>query len=231
MKATDLAPGGWLRPHEADLAMSESSALFAGRRVGVLALQGAFAEHALAFRRLGVEVSEVRRPAHLEQVEALAMPGGESTTMSRLLGTSELFDPLKKRLDAGMPAFGTCAGMILLAAEIADGRPDQRSFGVLDIRVRRNGYGRQIDSFEEDLIVEGLDAPFRAVFIRAPVVERVGESVKVLATADGHPVLLQGGKHGQFFASSFHPEITADLSIHQLFLQAAFPVAEQATTR
>ncbi len=225
MKATDLAPGGWLRPHEADLALSEAASRFAGRRVGVLALQGAFAEHALALRRLGVEVSEVRRPAHLEKVEALAMPGGESTTMSRLLGTSELFEPLKERLEAGMPAFGTCAGMILLATEIADGRPDQRSFGVLDVRVRRNGYGRQIDSFEEDLVVTGLDLPFRAVFIRAPVVERVGDTVKVLAVADGNPVLLQGGTQGQIFASSFHPEITADLSIHHLFLQAAFPAA------
>lgn len=231
MKATDLAPGGWLRPHEADLAVSEAASHFAGRRVGVLALQGAFAEHAVALRRLGADVSEVRRPAHLAEVEALVMPGGESTTMSRLLGTSELFDPLQERLSAGMPAFGTCAGMILLATEVADGRPDQRSFGMLDITVRRNGYGRQIDSFEEDLIVEGLDAPFRAVFIRAPVVERVGEGVKILATADGHPVLLQGGTRGQIFASSFHPEITADLAIHQLFLRAAFPAAEQATIR
>ena len=211
--------------------MSDSASAFAGRRVGVLALQGAFAEHAVALRRLGVEVSEVRRPAHLDMVEALVMPGGESTTMSRLLGTSELFEPLRERLEAGMPAFGTCAGMILLATEIADGRPDQRSFAVLDIRVRRNGYGRQIDSFEEDLIVEGLDAPFRAVFIRAPVVERVGDGVRVLASVDGNPVLLQGGTRGQIFASSFHPEITADLAIHQLFLQAAFPVAHQATTR
>ena len=223
MKATDLAPGGWLRPHEADLAVSESASRFAGRRIGVLALQGAFAEHALALRRLGVEVFEVRRPTHLDNVEALAMPGGESTTMSRLLGTSELFEPLKERLQMGMPAFGTCAGMILLANKIADGRPDQRSFAVLDITVRRNGYGRQIDSFEEDLAVEGLDVPFRAVFIRAPVVERVGEGVRILAVADGNPVLLQGGTHGQIFASSFHPEITADLSIHHLFLQAAFP--------
>ena len=194
MKATDLAPGGWLRPHEADLAVSESASRFAGRRIGVLALQGAFAEHALALRRLGVEVFEVRRPTHLDNVEALAMPGGESTTMSRLLGTSELFEPLKERLQMGMPAFGTCAGMILLANKIADGRPDQRSFAVLDITVRRNGYGRQIDSFEEDLAVEGLDVPFRAVFIRAPVVERVGEGVRILAVADGNLVLLQGGR-------------------------------------
>ncbi len=221
-RPTDLAPGGWLRPRDADLVAVANAGRFAGCRVGVLALQGAFAEHVVAFRRLGAEVSEVRTPAHLAEVDALAMPGGESTTMSKLLATSELFDAIHVRLAGDMPVFGTCAGMILLATEVTDGRPDQRSFGVLDIAVRRNGYGRQIDSFEEDLIVQGLDVPFRAVFIRAPVVERVGEGVTVLAEADGLPVLVQGGRHGQIFASSFHPEITADLAIHQLFLHAAF---------
>jgi pyridoxal 5'-phosphate synthase pdxT subunit len=224
-RATDLAPGGWLRLHDDQLLVSPESERFAGRTVGVLALQGAFAEHAVAMRRLGATVVEVRTPKHLEQVEALAMPGGESTTMSKLLATSGLFDPLAARLAEGMPTFGTCAGMILLAAQIADGRPDQRSFAALDVTVRRNGYGRQVDSFEADLDITGLDKPFTAVFIRAPVVERIGESVTVLAEARGNPVLVQGGAHGQIFASSFHPEITADLRIHQLFFAAAFPAA------
>ena len=224
-RATDLAPGGWLRPHDDQLSTSPEADRFAGRTVGVLALQGAFAEHGVAMHRLGATVVEVRTPKHLDQVEALAMPGGESTTMSKLLATSGVFDPLAERLGAGMPTFGTCAGMILLAAQIADGRPDQRSFAALDITVRRNGYGRQVDSFEADLEVTGLSEPFTAVFIRAPVVERVGESVTVLAEARGNPVLVQGGSHGQIFASSFHPEITADLRIHQLFFAAAFPAA------
>jgi pyridoxal 5'-phosphate synthase pdxT subunit len=212
-RATDLGPGGWFRPHGDQLLVSPEYERFAGRSVGVLALQGAFAEHAVAMGRLGATVVEVRTPKHLEQVEALAMPGGESTTMSKLLATSGLFDPLAARLAEGMPTFGTCAGMILLAAQIADGRPDQR----------RNGYGRQVDSFEADLDITGLSEPFTAVFIRAPVVERVGEGVTVLAEARGNPVLVQGGAHGQIFASSFHPEITPDLRIHQLFFAAAFP--------
>jgi pyridoxal 5'-phosphate synthase pdxT subunit len=224
-RPADLAPGGWLRPHDDQLRASAEADRFAGRTVGVLALQGAFAEHAVAMRRLGATVVEVRTPKHLEQVEALAMPGGESTTMSKLLATSGLFEPLAGRLASGMPTFGTCAGMILLAAQIADGRSDQRSFAALDITVRRNGYGRQVDSFEADLDVTGLSEPFTAVFIRAPVVERLGESVTVLAEARGNPVLVQGGAHGQIFASSFHPEITPDLRIHQLFFAAAFPAA------
>ena len=224
-RATDRAPGGWLRPHDDQLLASAEAERFAGRSVGVLALQGAFAEHAVAMRRLGASVIEVRTSKHLEQVEALAMPGGESTTMSKLLTTSGLFEPLAGRLAEGMPTFGTCAGMILLATQIADGRPDQRSFAALDITVRRNGYGRQVDSFEADLEVTGLSEPFTAVFIRAPVVERVGQSVTVLAVARGNPVLVQGGAHGQIFASSFHPEITPDLRIHQLFFAAAFPAA------
>jgi pyridoxal 5'-phosphate synthase pdxT subunit len=225
----DLAPGGWLRPHADDLLPSSVAPQFAGRRVGVLALQGAFAEHAVALRRLGVDVSEIRTPAQLASVEALVMPGGESTTMSKLLATSGLFDAISGRLVEGMPTFGTCAGMILLARDVADGRPDQKSFGALDITVRRNGYGRQIDSFEADLRVQGLDIPFRAVFIRAPIVERVGPDVVVLATSRETPVLLSGGVHGNLFASSFHPEMTSDLSIHQLFLDAAFPVVVSLT--
>lgn len=219
----DLGPGGWLRPHLRDLERDDAVRPSATRRVGVLALQGAFAEHALACRRLGADVVEVRTPAHLEGIEALVMPGGESTTMSKLLVTSGLFDEIAGRIHRGLPVFGTCAGMILLATDLADGRADQRTFGALEITVRRNGYGRQVDSFEEDLVVEGLDTPFRAVFIRAPIVERVGQGVEVLAVADDHPVFLRGGASGTLFASSFHPEITADLRIHQLFFDAAFP--------
>ena len=144
-------------------------------RVGVLALQGAFAAHARVLAELDADPVEVRTPAQLERVDALVMPGGESTTMSFLLESSGLFDPIAKRLADGLPVLGTCAGMILLSVEVLDGRSDQRSFGAIDLAVRRNAYGRQVDSFETDLDVPELgDPPFRAVFIRAPGVERVG---------------------------------------------------------
>ena len=149
-------------------------------RVGVLALQGAFAAHELALAGVGVATAQVRTPNDLAGVDALVMPGGESTTMSRLLDTSGLFDDLKARLSDGMPVFGTCAGMILLAADVLDGRPDQRSFGAIDITVQRNGYGRQVDSFETDIDVDGLAEPFHAVFIRAPKVVVVGAGVDVV---------------------------------------------------
>jgi 5'-phosphate synthase pdxT subunit len=187
-----------------------------GPVVGVLALQGAFAAHVRALAELGARTREVRTPADLGAVDALVMPGGESTTMSRLLTTSELFEPLAERLAAGLPVFGTCAGMILLATDVADARPDQRSFGVIDLGVRRNGYGRQVDSFEADLDVKGLDGPFHAVFIRAPVVERVGASIDVLAEHDDSVVMA---RDGAVFVSSFHPELTADGRLHALFLQ------------
>ena len=225
---SDRAPGGWLRPHATQLApVDEVDAVGRGHVVGVLALQGAFAEHAVALRRLGAETLEVRTPANLERVEALAMPGGESTTMSKLLTTSGLFEPLAARIAAGMPVFGTCAGMILLADEVLDGRLDQRSFGALGLAVRRNGYGRQIDSFEAELSVTGLEEPFRAVFIRAPMVERVGADVEVLAEHDGHPVLV---RHGAIMAASFHPELTFDVRIHACFLETAFATAGAQTT-
>jgi 5'-phosphate synthase pdxT subunit len=187
-----------------------------GPVVGVLALQGAFAAHARALAEHGARTREVRTPADLAGVDALVMPGGESTTMSRLLTTSGLFEPLGERLAAGLPVFGTCAGMILLATDVADGRPDQRSFAAIDLGVRRNGYGRQVDSFEADLDVKGLDDPFHAVFIRAPVVERAGPSVDVLAEHDGAIVMARSGA---VFVSSFHPELTADGRLHALFLQ------------
>lgn len=225
-RPTDLAPGGWLRPHEDNLEVVDvATTRWAGRRVGVLALQGAFAEHCVALGRLGCLAVAVRTPTQLASVDALAMPGGESTTMSKLLASSGLFDALTDRLADGFPVFGTCAGMILLAREIVDGRPDQRSFDAIDLRVRRNGYGRQVDSFETDLGVTGLTEPFRAVFIRAPKVETCGPSVAVLATCDDTPVLVCGGEHGNIMCASFHPELTSDVRIHQLFLSLAFPAS------
>ena len=222
-RPSDLEPGGWLRPHADQLAPVDNAASpWHGRRVGVLALQGAFAEHRVALTRLGCDVVDIRRPAQLAEVDALAMPGGESTTMSRLLGTSGLHEAMETRLAGGLPVFGTCAGMILLARQVVDGRADQRTFGAIDITVRRNGYGRQVDSFEADLEVVGLDAPFRAVFIRAPKLESLGVGVEVLASHDGTPVLVRGGTHGQILCASFHPELTSDIRIHELFLTHAF---------
>ena len=208
------AASGWLRPHAAELPR-EPDPPAAGCLIGVLALQGAFAEHVLAVQRLGGKSREVRRPDQLEGLDALLMPGGESTTMSKLLESSGLWAPLGDRLRDGLPVFGTCAGMILLARDVLDRRPDQRSFGVLDVAVRRNAYGRQIDSFETDLSVAGLDAPFHAVFIRAPQIESLGPGVEPLATHEGHAVLVRSGTT---WAAAFHPELTDDLRIHRLFL-------------
>ena len=184
-------------------------------KVGLLALQGAIGPHAEAFRALGATPVEVRTPSQLDDVDALVIPGGESTTMSKLLDTSGLADPLRARLAAGMPTFGTCAGMIVLARTVLDGRADQRSYDAIDVTVRRNAFGRQVDSFEADLTVGGLDAPFHAVFIRAPFVEEVGEGVDVLATVGGHPVLCRSGN---VLVSAFHPELTGDRRLHELFL-------------
>jgi 5'-phosphate synthase pdxT subunit len=186
-------------------------------RLGVLALQGASAAHADALRRLGADAATVRTPAQLADVDAVVLPGGESTTISFLLDSSGLREPLTERLADGMPAFGTCAGMILLATEVLDGRPDQRSFGAIDLAVRRNAFGRQLDSFEADLEVTGLDEPFHAVFIRAPAVERVGEGVEVLAEVDGRAVLC---RRGAIMVAAFHPELTDDPRLHQLFLDS-----------
>ena len=192
-------------------------------RIGILALQGAVEAHAQAFRALGVEAGAVRTPADLDPVDMLVLPGGESTTMSLLLESSGLTEPLRRRLDAGMPAFGTCAGMILLADDILDGRPDQVQFGAIDITVRRNAFGRQVDSFETELDVSGLDSPFHAVFIRAPVVERIGPGVEVLATVEGadgrpQPVLC---RQGAILVAAFHPELSGDPRLHKVFLDGA----------
>jgi len=196
-------------------------------KVGVLALQGASRRHAEALAALGAHPVDVRRPEDLAGVEGLVLPGGESTTMSKLLDLTGLFEPVAERLAAGMPAFGTCAGLILLSSRILDGRDDQRSFAVLDVDVRRNAFGRQVESFEAGLAVEGLGGAgagggsgvaFPAVFIRAPVIERVGDGVEVLASVDGRPVLCRSGA---VLAAAFHPELSGDLRLHQRFLGAA----------
>jgi 5'-phosphate synthase pdxT subunit len=188
-------------------------------KVGVLALQGDVAEHASALADCGAHVVEVRSPGDLAGVDGLVLPGGESTTMSMLLERSGLFEPLAARLEEGMPAFGTCAGMILLAADVLDGRPDQRSFGAIDIGVRRNAFGRQVQSFEARLDVAGLPGAgaFDAVFIRAPAVERVGPAVEVLAAVDDLPVLC---RQGGVLVAAFHPELSEDLRLHRLFLDS-----------
>lgn len=188
-------------------------------RVGILALQGGFALHARALDTLGAEPVEIRQPAHLAGIDALVMPGGESTTISMLLERTGLFAPIGALLDGGLPVLGTCAGMILLARRVLDGRSDQRCFGVLDLDVRRNAYGRQVDSFEADVAIDGLAGPpFHAVFIRAPRVERVGQDVEVLATVDDSPVLC---RQGQALAAAFHPELSTDLRVHEVFLARA----------
>ena len=177
-------------------------------KVGVLALQGAFREHCEVLDALDIECVEVRVPEHLGGVDALILPGGESTTMTRLLDTSGLREPLARMLRDGLPALGTCAGLILMAAEVLDGRADQVPLDV---------YGRQRDSFEADLDVDGLAGPaFPGVFIRAPVVERVGAGVAVVAEYAGEPVLVRGGA---VWGSTFHPELSGDLRVHQRFLQ------------
>jgi 5'-phosphate synthase pdxT subunit len=188
-----------------------------GRKVGILALQGAVARHERALADAGATPVAVRTPAQLDEVDALVVPGGESTTISMLLESSGLFEPIGERLGAGLPVLGTCAGMILLSAEILDGRPDQRSWGAIDVDVRRNAFGRQVDSFESELDVRGLEGgPFHAVFIRAPVVERAGDDVDVLASVGDRPVLA---RQGHVLVSSFHPELTADGRLHRYFLE------------
>ena len=197
-------------------------------KVGLLALQGAVGLHAEAVAACGATPSEVRTPDQLAAVDALILPGGESTTISKLLDSSGLADPLAERLADGLPVFGTCAGMILLATTVLDGRPDQRAYGAIDVTVRRNAFGRQVDSFEANLTSTGWrrprrrgpdDRPFHAVFIRAPFIEATGDGVDVLAAIDGHPVLA---RQGTVLVSSFHPELTGDLRLHQLFLDLAF---------
>jgi pyridoxal 5'-phosphate synthase pdxT subunit len=192
-------------------------------RIGVLALQGDVREHLLALAGLGVEAGTVRRPAELAAVDALVLPGGESTTMAKLARTFDLLQPLRERVAAGLPVLGTCAGMILLANDVEDGVVDQETVGGLDITVRRNAFGRQVDSFEEDLQVVGVEGPVHAVFIRAPWVERVGEEVEVLARVEAGPAagMIVAVRQGPLMATSFHPEVGGDSRIHALFLSGA----------
>ncbi len=186
--------------------------------VGVLALQGDTREHLAALRAAGAEASTVRRLGELESVDALVIPGGESTAMSHLLREFELLEPLRARLADGMPAYGSCAGMILLASEILDAGAAGRQaspLNAIDMTVRRNAFGRQVDSFEGDIAFEGLNSPVHAVFIRAPWVERVGPDVEVLARAGAHIVAV---RQGPMLATAFHPEMTGDRRIHALFV-------------
>jgi 5'-phosphate synthase pdxT subunit len=185
-------------------------------KVGVLALQGAFREQRETLDALGVEAHEVRAPAVLAALDALILPGGESTTIGKLLVTSGLLDPVRDRIADGMPVLGTCAGVILLATRVLDGRPEQPTLNALDVTVRRNGYGTQLQSFEADLDIVGVSGrPFPGVFIRAPVLEEVGADVEVLARHDGHPVLV---RRGPVWGATFHPELAGDLRVHERFL-------------
>lgn len=187
-------------------------------KIGVLALQGDVREHARAIEGAGATAIPVKSADEIDTVDALVLPGGESTTIGRLLDRFGLLERLRARVASGMPLYGTCAGMILMAKEITGPHSAEHRIEALDITVRRNAYGRQVDSFEADVEVAGLCDPFRAVFIRAPVVERVGPDVKVVATHDGSPVVV---REGALLASSFHPEMTADGRLHELFVDMA----------
>ncbi|OBF02969.1 glutamine amidotransferase subunit PdxT [Mycobacterium sp. ACS4054] len=194
-------------------------------RIGVLALQGDTREHLAALREAGAEATPVRRRAELEKADGLVIPGGESTTMSHLLLELDLLEPLRGLLSDGLPAYGACAGMILLASEILDagaGGREALPLRAIDMTVRRNAFGRQVDSFEGDIPFVGLDGPVRAVFIRAPWVERAGADVQVLAEASGHTVAV---RQGAKLATAFHPEMTGDRRVHQLFVDIVNGVA------
>lgn len=200
--------------------------------IGVLALQGDVREHFHALSACGAEPVSVRRESELAAVDGLALPGGESTAISKLLEVFGLLEPLRRRLREGMPAYGSCAGMILLATEVLDTRPDAQSLSGIDMTVRRNAFGRQVDSFETDLDFAGIDdGPVRAVFIRAPWVERAGAGVEVLATvpsgsAAGRVVAV---RQGNVLATSFHPEVTGDLRVHRLFVDIVSHVLSEGS--
>ena len=196
--------------------------------IGVLALQGDVREHLRALEDSGGEARPVRRTEELEQVDALVVPGGESTTMSNLALAFGLMEPIRKRIAGGMPVYGSCAGMIMLAGTVLDGRPDQESFGGIDMTVRRNAFGRQVDSFEAPVTIEGIGGgDFHAVFIRAPWVERVGPGVRALGrvtsgSAAGRIVAVQ---QGNLLATAFHPELTGDLRVHRHFVELVHQAA------
>jgi pyridoxal 5'-phosphate synthase pdxT subunit len=189
--------------------------------IGVFALQGDVREHLAMLQSAGVDARPVRRPEELAAVDALVLPGGESTTMYKLAQTFDLFGPLQERVAAGMPALGTCAGMILLADSIEGGIDGQQTLGGLDIVVRRNAFGRQVESFETDVQFAGLDEPLHAVFIRAPWVEKAGDSVEVLARVETGPTAgrIVAVRQGALMATSFHPEVTADDRVHRYFVE------------
>ena len=185
-------------------------------KIGVLALQGDVAEHIASLGDCGVIASGVRSKQEIESIDALVIPGGESTTIAKLAKAFGVFDLIKSRIASGMPTYGSCAGMILIADQILDGGAHQEGFGGIDAQVRRNAFGRQVDSFETDLTFAGISgAAFRAVFIRAPWVESVGTQVEVLASFNGHPVAI---RQGHLLATSFHPELTGDNRIHRFFV-------------
>ncbi|GAB2769189.1 pyridoxal 5'-phosphate synthase glutaminase subunit PdxT [Nocardioides salsibiostraticola] len=190
-------------------------------QVGVLALQGDVREHLSALESLGQQAIPVRRLAELEMCDGLVIPGGESTTMANLARTFDLFEPIRARIKDGLPVLGTCAGMIMLAERVLDGRSDQETFGGLDITVRRNAFGRQVDSFEGPLEVKGLVEPIHAIFIRAPWVEEVGPDVEVLARVEQGPAAdrIVAVRQGRVMATAFHPEVGGDTRIHELFVQ------------
>ncbi len=193
--------------------------------IGVLALQGDVREHLAMLAECGARSVPVRRPSELSPVDALVIPGGESTTIDKLLRAFDLFEPLRDRIAEGMPAYGSCAGMILLADRIEGGTADQQTLGGLDVTVRRNAFGRQVDSFETDLVVAGVDDsrehPVHAVFIRAPWVEQAGPGVQVLAQVESGPAAgrIVAVRERDVLATSFHPEVTGDLRLHRLFVQ------------
>jgi 5'-phosphate synthase pdxT subunit len=185
-------------------------------KIGVLALQGDVAEHIASLGDCGVIASGVRSKQEIQSIDALVIPGGESTTIAKLAKAFGVFDLIKSRIASGMPTYGSCAGMILIADQILDGGADQEGFGGIDAQVRRNAFGSQVDSFETDLSFAGISgAAFRAVFIRAPWVESVGTQVEVLASFNGHPVAI---RQGHLLATSFHPELTGDNRIHRFFV-------------
>ncbi|HEY3528337.1 MAG TPA: pyridoxal 5'-phosphate synthase glutaminase subunit PdxT [Nocardioides sp.] len=190
------------------------------RTIGVFALQGDVREHLRVLDGLGVETIGVRRESELDRCDGLVIPGGESTTMSKLARTFDLFEPIRHRIKEGMPVLGTCAGMIMLADRVEDGTADQETLGGLDITVRRNAFGRQVDSFEGDLDFTGLDAPVHAVFIRAPWVEQAGPGVEALATVEEGEAAgrIVAVRQGSLMATSFHPEVGGDDRVHRLFL-------------
>ncbi|MFC4147202.1 pyridoxal 5'-phosphate synthase glutaminase subunit PdxT [Micromonospora mangrovi] len=189
--------------------------------IGVLALQGDVREHLAALAGAGADARPVRRPVELDAVDGLVIPGGESTTISKLADIFEMREPIDKRIAGGMPVYGSCAGMIMLADEVLDGRPDQRGFAGIGMTVRRNAFGRQVDSFEAAVEITGVEGePFHAVFIRAPWVERVGPGVEVLGRVTDGPATdrIVAVRQGNLLATSFHPELTGDLRLHRLFV-------------